>query len=113
MNFLEISQEDADDRGIESGDLLLIESDRVLNQVGDEVRGEFDAVAYVTDAVPPGVTWAYFHYPGSHANSVVSGDTSLHPISLRYNFKLGRGRVSKVGTTDLVGKLSFAPRNLA
>ncbi len=50
---------------------------------------------------------------GSQANAVVSGDTSLHPISLRYNFKLGHGRVSKIGTTDLVGKMPFGPRNLA
>ena len=77
------------------------------------VNAQFEAVAYVTDQVPAGVTWAYFHYPGSPANSVVSGDTSLQPISLRYNFKLGRGRVSKIGTTDLVGQMSFAPRNLA
>ena len=113
MNFLEIHPADAAERAIESGDLLQIESDRVLNQLGEEIRGEFTAVAYVTNEVPEGVTWAYFHYPGSHANAVVSGDTSLQPISLRYNFKLGRGRVSKIGTTDLVGKMSFAPRNLA
>jgi hypothetical protein len=34
------------------------------------------------------------------------------PISQRYNFKLGKGRVKKIDTTDLVGKMSFVPRNL-
>ena len=112
MNFLEINPADASARDIESGDLLRIESDRVRNQVGEEIQGSFEAVAYVSDIVPPGVTWTYFHYPKSQANTVVSGDTSLQPISLRYNFKLGRGRVVKIGTTDLRERMPFAPRNL-
>jgi hypothetical protein len=58
------------------------------------------------------VTFTYFLFPGSPANSVTPGDSSLQPISLRYNFKLGKGRVTKIGTTDLVGRMSFVPRNL-
>ena len=34
MNFLEISPNDAAERGIESGDLLSIESDNVIDQLG-------------------------------------------------------------------------------
>ena len=68
--------------------------------------------AYPTTAVPAGVTFTYFLYPGSPSNSVTSADTSLQPISLRYNFKLGKGRVRKIGTTDLEKVMSFAPRNL-
>jgi hypothetical protein len=69
-------------------------------------------VAYVSDIVPPGVTFTHFLYPGSPANSVTPGDSSLQPISLRYNFKLGKGRVEKLGTTGLADVMTFAPRNL-
>jgi arsenite oxidase large subunit len=113
MNFLEIHPDDAAVQGIESGDLLSIESDGVLDQLGQRHTGGFTAVAYVSDIVPPGVTYTYFLFPGSPANNVVSADTSLQPLNLRYNFKLGKGRVSKIGTTELSGAMSFAPRNLA
>ncbi len=113
MNFLEISPEDADERGIESGDLLSIESDHVLDQLGNPTTGSFTAAAYVTDVVPPGVTFSYFLYPGQPANVVTPGDSFLQPLNLRYNFKLGHGRVVKIGTTDLAERMSFAPRNIA
>ena len=113
MNFLEISQNDADDRGIVSGDLLSIESDNVRDQLGNATTGSFTAVAYVTPMVPDGVTFTYFLFPGQPANVITPGDTSLQPLNLRYNFKLGKGRVTKIGTTDLVGRMSFAPRNIA
>ncbi len=63
--------------------------------------------------LPPGVTFTYFMYPGSPANTVTPADSNLQPINLRYNFKLGRGVVTKIGTTELAGKMSFAPRNIA
>jgi arsenite oxidase large subunit len=113
MNFLEVNPDDAAAWGVESGDLLSIESDNVLDQLGNKTKGSFTAAAYVSDIVPPGVTFTYFLYPGSPANSVVSADTSLQPINLRYNFKLGKGKVTKIGTTDLKDRMSFAPRNLA
>ncbi len=113
MNFLEINPTDAEAKGIVSGDLLSIESDNVLDQLGRPHRGGFTAVAYVSDIVPPGVTYTYFLYPGQSSNTVTSADSSLQPINLRYNFKLGKGRVRKIGTTQLAGKMSFAPRNLA
>ena len=40
-------------------------------------------------------------------------DTSLQEINLRYNFQLGKGRVTKIGRTDTGDRMSFAPRNLA
>jgi hypothetical protein len=43
---------------------------------------------------------------------VTPGGTILQPVNLRYNFKLGKGEVTKIGTTDLVGRMSFVPRNL-
>ncbi len=113
MNFLEVNPADAEDLGVVSGDLLSIESDRVIDQLGEPSTGGFTAVAYVSDIVPPGVTFTYFLYPGSPANTVTPADSNLQPINLRYNFKLGRGVVTKIGTTELAGKMSFAPRNLA
>jgi len=112
VNFLEISAEDASARGIESGDMVRVESDRVINQIGKQVTGSFTAVAYVTPQVPTGVTFAYFHYPKSPANAVVSADTSLQPLNLRYQFKLGRGKISKIGSTELKDRMPFAPRNI-
>ncbi len=113
MNFLEVHPDDAAAWGVGSGDLLSIESDNVLDQLGNKTKGSFTAAAYVSDTVPPGVTFTYFLYPGSPANAVTSADTSLQPINLRYNFKLGKGKVTKIGTTDLKERMSFAPRNLA
>ncbi len=112
VNFLEISPNDAAAREVVSGDLLSIESDNVLDQLGNATTGSFTAVAYVSDIVPDGVTFAYFLYPGQPANAVTPGDSSLQPINLRYNFKLGKGRVIKIGTTELARTMSFAPRNL-
>jgi len=57
-------------------------------------------------------TFDPFLFPGSPANAVTPGDTNLQPINLRYNFKLGKGVITKIGTTDLVGRMSFVPRNL-
>ncbi|MFQ5523701.1 MAG: arsenate reductase (azurin) large subunit [Acidimicrobiia bacterium] len=112
MNFLEVNPEDAKRWGIESGDLLSIESNNVLDPLGNKTSGSFTAVAYVADTVPPGVTFTYFLFPGSPTNSVTSADTTLQPINLRYNFKLGKGRITKIGTTDLVKRMPFVPRNL-
>lgn len=91
---------------------MRVESDRVINQVGQQVTGSFTAVAYVTPQVPPGVTFAYFHFPKSPANAVVSADTSLQPLNLRYQFKLGRGKVTRIGSTELKDRMPFAPRNI-
>ncbi len=112
VNFLEISEGDAASRGIVSGDMLSIESDNVLDQLGNRTTGSFTAVAYVSPTVPDGVTFSYFLFPGQPANTVTPGDTSLQPINLRYNFKLGKGRVRKIGTTRLAETMSFVPRNL-
>ncbi len=112
MNFLEISQEDASARGIESGDLVSVTNAAVRNHVGGDSAGYFTAVAYVTDLVPPGVTCAYFNFPGSHANSVVPADTNLQPQNLRYNYKLGKGKVARIGPSHLKRTMSFVPRNI-
>ncbi len=114
-NMLEINPEDARKRGIESGDEVLIENDQVLTQTGGRYAARFKGVAYVTDIVPPGVTASYFNFNQgaleTAANSVVPGVTD--PINNRYRYKLGKGRVSKIGPSEHKGRLSFVPRNLA
>lgn len=114
VNFLEISPEDAAREGLESGDWVRVYSDNVRNQLGVDTSAEFTAVAYVTDAVPNGVTCTYFNYPGQPANNVVPADTTLQPLNLRYNFKLGRGRLEALGPSEYKDSfaMSFAPRNI-
>jgi len=130
--FIEIHPEDARPRGIESGDMVAIENDRVLVQTGGYLgvddgelsfsqlvkagairttEASFTAVAIVTDAVRRGVTFANFIWPGSPANSVVPRVPD--PVTNRYRFKLGKGRITKVGESPYKRAfmaMSFAPR---
>ena len=50
--------------------------------------------------------------PGSAANNVTPADTGLQPLNLRYPFKLGRGRLRRLGPSGAVEGMSFASRNL-
>ncbi len=110
-NILQINPGDAAAQGIVNGDLLKIESNNIVDQLGRTITAGFEAVAYLTDEVPSGVTCSYFQYPGNFANNVVSGDTSLQPMNARYQYKMGRGRVTKIGVWE--GEpISFEPRNL-
>ena len=136
-HFIEIHPDDAGPRGIESGDEVLIVNDDVLIQTGGfsiakgddflftklqekglirQGRGEFTAVAIVTDAVRPGVLFANFlspRWPGAAANSVVHRVPD--PITLRYRFKLGKGRVSKIGESPYkrsFDEMTFKPRTI-
>lgn len=113
MNILEINPKDAEAWGITSGDLVSVENDRVLTQVGSFSKGVFTAAAYVTDQVPQGVVCSHFHWPKTPANSVVPADTKLQPLNQRYQFKLGKGRVKKIGETKLKDAIPFVPRNIA
>jgi len=45
-------------------------------------------------------------------HTTTPADSSLQPISLRYNVKLGKGRVTKIGTTGLDARMPFVDRNL-
>jgi arsenite oxidase large subunit len=133
--FLEIHPEDARARGIESGDLVAVENDNVLVQTGGylgvddnelsftelqkaghikSTTGSFNAVAMVTDAVRKGVTFAYFGFPGNPANSVVPRVPD--PMTNRYRFKLGKGRITKIGESPYKRSftaMSFAPRHIS
>ena len=136
-HFVEIHPDDAAARGIESGDEIIIENDDVLIQTGgftlvkgDEFlfsklqekgliktgRGEVKAVALVTDAVRPGLMFAYFvwpRWPSSAANALVHRVPD--PITNRYRFKLGKGRVRKIGVSPYkysFEQASFKPRTI-
>lgn len=110
-NFLMINPADAKQRGIESGDLVSVENDDVVNQLGEKTRGVLSLVAYVTDEVGKGVSYTYAFYPGQAADTVVPVVTD--PVTGVYNYKIGKGRVRKIGETPLKkveGSMSFIPR---
>ncbi len=133
-NWIEIHPEDARPRGIESGDRVRVENDDVLIQTGGFIgvedddlsysalekaghirigSGALEAVAIVTDAVRPGVTWTNFLDVGSPANSLVPRVPD--PITNRYRFKLGKGRIRKIGESPYKRSfetMTFAPRNV-
>jgi arsenite oxidase large subunit len=132
--FIEIHPEDARARGIESGDFVAIENDHVLVQTGGyqgvddnelsftalrkagrigSTTGSFTAVAIVTDAVRRGVVFANFLWPSAPANSVVPRVPD--PVTNRYRFKLGKGRITKTGESPYKRNftaMSFAPRHI-
>ncbi len=113
-NYVELSEADAARIGAESGDWVRLYSDRVIDQLGQEHSAEMTALAYVTDAVPDGVAYTYFNYPGQPANNLVSADTTLQPLNLRYNFKIGRGKAERIGPSEYKSafRMSFASRTL-
>ncbi len=111
-NCLQLNPEDAQRLGIASGDQLRIENSSLIDHLGNTRTGSFEAVAYVTDEVPPGLTCAYFLYPGSMPNSVVPADTTLQANNLRYNCKLGRGSITRLGRSPLADTMPFIPRNI-
>lgn len=133
---MEIHPDDAKARGIENGDYVSIENDRVPVQVGgffgvksDDLSftklmqdghikltsGKVQAVAIVTDAVRPGVAFMQ-NLDTRHkfmANALVPRVPD--PISNNYRFKLGMGKVRKIGESPYkkdLEQMSFAPRTI-
>ena len=112
-NFLFINPADAEPRGIESGDLVHVQNDDVVNQLGEKTTGVLSLVAYVTDEVAPGVSYTYAFYPGQNSNTIVPAVTD--PVTGVYNYKIGKGRVTRAGETPLkkvTGAMSFVPRTI-
>ncbi|MGK7345449.1 MAG: molybdopterin-dependent oxidoreductase [Candidatus Nitrospinota bacterium M3_3B_026] len=133
-NWLELHPDDAKKRGIENGDYVEVYSNRVpvqkdYNQAvfsGDYQfsslmkQGHIElhsasvtAVAVVAPNVRKGVSWMYFLHPFQSANSLVA--MVPDPITNRYRFKLGVGKVRKLGDSpykeDLTA-MSFARRDI-
>ena len=108
--------DDAKSRGIESGDLVTIESDRVpvqkdfnLGVKSDDmwfsglmkrghiklVSGQFSAVAIVTPAIKKGVVFTDCLHMDSPFNSIAPRVPD--PLTMNYRFKIASGRVKRVG----------------
>ena len=134
MNFIEIHPDDAAERGIESGDLVAIESDRVpvqkhlnlgvkggdmwfsgLMKAGniDIVTGQFSAVALVTPAIKKGVAFSEFLHASQPGNAI--SPRVPDPITMNYRFKIASGKVSKVGESPYkhrFDQMSFVRRDI-
>jgi arsenite oxidase large subunit len=116
---LEIHPDDAAARGIESGDWVRVENDDVLVQTSGFIgvedddfsftslmeqgairigHGAFEAVALVTPAVRKGVVWTNALNTKQPVNSVVHRVPD--PITNRYRFKLGKGRITRIGESQ-------------
>ena len=133
VNFMEIHPDDAGPRGIESGDWVEASSDRIPVQksgfMGRKIKdltyselmknghielasGSFRAVAIVIDTPRPGVTFSYFLNTDEPSNTL--SPRVPDPISNNYRFKLGVGKIRKVGESEYknsLAQMSFAPRS--
>jgi arsenite oxidase large subunit len=132
---VEIHPEDAKARGIESGDYVMMYSDRVPNQKdtilgveGDDFQfanlmknghieltsAAITAVAMVTPAIKKGVLYTDFLHTQSPGNALAGRVVDW--ISGNYNYKMGVGRVKKIGVSpykDTFVSMSFARRDIA
>ncbi len=100
VNWVEIHPTDAAAADVEHGDTIAFDRTGVSPGAGEDDGwvGTFEGVALLTDRVRPGVACAYFNFrgdPAYAANAVVSG--IAEPITNKNSFKLGRGRLRKVG----------------
>lgn len=134
-NWVEIHPDDAKARGIESGDYVMVYSDRVpghkhtLKGVeGDDfqfsklmekghielTKAAITGVAMVTPAVKKGVLYMDFLHTAQPANALAGRVVDW--ISGNYNYKMGVGRVKKIGVSpykDSFRTMSFKPRDVA
>jgi len=133
-NFLELHPDDAKARGIESGDYVMMYSDRVpnfkdtiLGVGGDDFqfsslmkkghvelsKAAVTAVALVTPAVKKGVMYANMLDMRQPSNALTA--RVVDQISGNYNYKMGVAKVKKLGESKYKTEfrsMSFAPRNI-
>ncbi len=134
-NYVELSPADAAKRGIESGDMVMVFSDRVpslrettLGVEGDDYsftgqmrngnvelnEAAVTGVAIVTRAIRPGVMYMDFLHTSQPANALEGRVPDW--ISGNYNFKIGVGFVKKIGESPYkrtFRTMSFAPRDIS
>ena len=132
--FVEIHPEDAKKRGIESGDMVLVYSDRVpvhkdtvhgvggndfqfteLKKKGHIVleKGAYEAVALVSTVIKQGVLYADALNTEQPSNAVQA--RVVDNISGNYNYKLGSAKIKKIGESEFKNEfehMSFVPRNI-
>jgi len=133
-NWVEINEDDAAKRGIESGDMVLLSNDRVpslkdttlgvegsdYSFTGQLANGNVEfseaavtAVAIVTRAVKPGVMYMDFLHASQPANALAGRVVDW--ISGNYNYKMGIAKVTKIGESPYkhtFRSMSFAPRDI-
>ena len=134
-NWVELHPADAKARGIESGDYVMVYSERVPAQKDTILGVEPDdfqfgsllknghielskaaitAVAIVTPAIKKGVAYMDFLHTSQPANALAGRVVDW--ISGNYNFKMGVGRVKKIGVSPYKNSfrsMSFARRDIA
>ncbi|MEA3273743.1 MAG: arsenate reductase (azurin) large subunit [Pseudomonadota bacterium] len=133
-NWVEIHPNDAQKRGIESGDQVMLYSDRVPNfkdtikavfgsdfQFSELLKnghieldkGALTAVAVVTDNVKEGVLFSNMLDIRQPSNALQG--RVVDQISGNYNYKLGVSKIMKIGDSQYKKEfrsMSFAPRNI-
>ncbi len=133
-NYVEIHPDDATERGIESGDMVMAYSDRVPSlretTIGVEAsdysfagqmangnvelsRAAVTGVAMVTRHIKKGVIYMDFLHPQQPANALQGRIVDW--ISGNYNYKMGVASVRKIGVSpykDNLRSMSFAPRDI-
>lgn len=133
-NWVEIHPDDAKKRGIESGDQVMLYSDRVaafkdtlLGVAGDTFqfstlmknghielsKAAVTAVAIVTPIVKKGVLYANMIDMRQPSNSLTA--RVVDQISGNYNFKMGVANIKKIGESAYkhdFRTMSFVPRNI-
>jgi arsenite oxidase large subunit len=133
-NYVEVHPDDAAARGIESGDMLMVYSDRVpslkettLGVEGSDysfsgqmkagnvelTRAAVTGVAMVTRHIKKGIIFMDFLHTSQPANSLEGRIVDW--ISGNYNYKIGVAKVKKIGVSPYkksFRSMSFAPRDI-
>ncbi|MBT3535633.1 MAG: arsenite oxidase large subunit, partial [Rhodospirillaceae bacterium] len=133
-NYVEMHPDDAKERGIESGDMLMVYSDRVPNLketiLGVEgsdysfsgqmkagnvelTRAAVTGVAMVTRHIKKGIIFMDFLHTSQPANALEGRVVDW--ISGNYNYKMGVAKVKKIGVSpykNTFRSMSFAPRDI-
>lgn len=133
-NFVEMHPKDAKKRGIESGDRVMVYSDRIpyqkdtiLGVEGDDFqfsslqknghieygKAAVTAIAIVTPAVKKTVMFMNFLDTKQPANALQG--RVVDQISGNYNFKMGSAKIKKIGESQYKHtfmSMSFAPRTI-
>ena len=81
-NFIDIHPDDAEERGIEDGDVVQLQTR----------RGQIDVTASVTEATKRGVVWTTPHFEDSPTNQVTND--AMDPIAKIPEFKVAAATIS-------------------